>query len=198
MRFEPRGLRRRTAPCPRGAVRVSRPTVECAAARPPSAAPSLRAFHHDAHAVARWTRGWLRLYTLSLDDTLAAVMYGFARDGRFYFYQHGFDAAYANYSAGLALMALTIRAAIDGWHARIRHALRPRSLQEPVGPRSSARWHGCICFPRAWPVVAAATRRNAAGPARAGPPALAEADQMTSRNRLPRWRWTPQGRRWPP
>jgi len=48
-----------------------------------------------------------------LNDTLAATMYGFARDGRFYFYQHGFDAAYSRYSLGLVLMGLSIRAAID-------------------------------------------------------------------------------------
>ena len=74
----------------------------------------LRSFHHDLTARAL-ERGWLRIYTLSLDDTLAAVMYGFAREGRFYFYQHGSHVAYAAYSLGLALMALTIRAAVtDG------------------------------------------------------------------------------------
>ena len=71
----------------------------------------LRSFHHDLTARAL-DLGWLRIYTMSLDDTLAAVMYGFARDGRFYFYQHGSHTAYAGYSLGLALMALTIRAAI--------------------------------------------------------------------------------------
>ena len=40
-------------------------------------------------------------------------MYGFAYNGQFYFYQHGFDARYRNQSIGLVLMALTIRAAFD-------------------------------------------------------------------------------------
>ena len=72
----------------------------------------LRAFHHDLTRSAL-DRGWLRMYSLSLDNTLVGAMYGFARDGRFYFYQHGTDAAYARYSLGLVLMGLTIRAAID-------------------------------------------------------------------------------------
>jgi CelD/BcsL family acetyltransferase involved in cellulose biosynthesis len=58
-------------------------------------------------------RGWMRLYVLRLNGAIAAVMYGFAYNRRFYFYQHGFDAQYSQHSAGLALMALTIRAAID-------------------------------------------------------------------------------------
>jgi CelD/BcsL family acetyltransferase involved in cellulose biosynthesis len=40
-------------------------------------------------------------------------MYGFQLDGRFYFYQHGYDETYAAHSIGLALMALTINAAIS-------------------------------------------------------------------------------------
>lgn len=74
--------------------------------------PALRTFHDD---VTRRTleRGWLRLYTLRLNGALAAVMYGFTHSGRFYFYQHGFDDQYKPHSIGLALMALTIRAALE-------------------------------------------------------------------------------------
>lgn len=71
-----------------------------------------RAFHHDLTRRALEC-GWLRMYGLSLDGTLAGVMYGFARDDRFYFYQHGTDAVHAGASLGLVVMALTIRAAID-------------------------------------------------------------------------------------
>jgi CelD/BcsL family acetyltransferase involved in cellulose biosynthesis len=74
--------------------------------------PELRAFHEDATRRAM-DRGWLRLYSLRLNGALAAVMYGFSYNGRFYFYQHGFDEAYRQHSVGLVLMALTIRAAID-------------------------------------------------------------------------------------
>jgi CelD/BcsL family acetyltransferase involved in cellulose biosynthesis len=73
---------------------------------------SLRAFHHDLTRRAL-DCGWLRMYALSLNDTLAAAMYGFAGNGRFFFYQHGFDTAYSRHSLGLVLMGLTVRAAID-------------------------------------------------------------------------------------
>jgi CelD/BcsL family acetyltransferase involved in cellulose biosynthesis len=72
----------------------------------------LRGFHQDLTRNALEC-GWLRMYAVSLNDTLAATMYGFARDGRFYFYQHGYDAAYSRYSLGLVLMGLTIREALD-------------------------------------------------------------------------------------
>jgi CelD/BcsL family acetyltransferase involved in cellulose biosynthesis len=70
------------------------------------------AFHHALTGRAL-AEGWLRLYALSLNGALAAVIYGFALDDRFYFYQHGFDSAFAEYSLGLVLMALTVRAAIE-------------------------------------------------------------------------------------
>jgi len=57
----------------------------------------------------------LNMYALRLDDTIAAVMYGFNYGGRFYFYQHGYDDRYSSHSIGLVLMALTVQAAIaDG------------------------------------------------------------------------------------
>jgi CelD/BcsL family acetyltransferase involved in cellulose biosynthesis len=85
--------------------------TECGGSTAFSTMP-LRAFHEDLTRQAL-AQGWLRMYALSLDDTVAGAMYGFARNGRFYFYQHGFDAAYTRYSVGLVLMGLTIRAAID-------------------------------------------------------------------------------------
>lgn len=74
--------------------------------------PELRAFHDTATAGAL-ERGWLRMYVLRLDGAIAAVMYGFFYNRQFYFYQHGFDEQYRAHSAGLALMALCIRAAIE-------------------------------------------------------------------------------------
>lgn len=74
--------------------------------------PELIAFHH--HLTRRaMDEGWLRLYTLRLNGAIAGVMYGFVINGRFFFYQHGYDEAYARYSLGLAVMALSIRAAIE-------------------------------------------------------------------------------------
>jgi dTDP-4-amino-4,6-dideoxygalactose transaminase len=73
--------------------------------------PALHAFH-DAATECALARGWLRMYVLRLNDTPAAVMYGLSYDGRFSFYQHGFDDRYERYSIGLVLMAFTIRAAV--------------------------------------------------------------------------------------
>jgi CelD/BcsL family acetyltransferase involved in cellulose biosynthesis len=74
--------------------------------------PAVQAFQDDAtrHALAS---GWLRLYALRLDGATAAVMYGFQYGGRFYFYQHGFDDGFRDYSVGLVLMGLSIRAALE-------------------------------------------------------------------------------------
>jgi CelD/BcsL family acetyltransferase involved in cellulose biosynthesis len=74
--------------------------------------PSVRAFQDHVSRCAL-EQGWLLMYVLRLNGEAAAVMYGFNYGGRFYFYQHGFDDRYQTQSLGLALMALTIRAAID-------------------------------------------------------------------------------------
>lgn len=74
--------------------------------------PALRAFH-DAATRRALERGWLRMYVLRLDEAPAAVMYGLSYEGRFYFYQHGFDERYERHSLGLVLMACTIRAALE-------------------------------------------------------------------------------------
>ncbi len=72
----------------------------------------VRAFQDDATSRALHS-GWLRMYVLRLNGLPVAIMYGFAHGGRFYFYQHGFDAGYQQHSVGLVLMSLTIRAALD-------------------------------------------------------------------------------------
>jgi len=72
----------------------------------------LRAFHDEA-TQRMLESGWLQMYVLRANGAVAAVMYGFGYDGRFYFYQHGFDARYQHDSIGLVLMALSIRAALD-------------------------------------------------------------------------------------
>ena len=73
--------------------------------------PELVAFHNraTAHAI---DANWLRMYALYLGDQLAGAMYAFSFGKRFYFYQHGYDQAFRDYSPGLLLMALTINAAI--------------------------------------------------------------------------------------
>lgn len=74
--------------------------------------PALRAFQEDATRLALGG-GWLRMYVLWLNGAQAAVMYGFLHHRQFYFYQHGFDERYSRSSAGLVVMALTVRAAIE-------------------------------------------------------------------------------------
>jgi CelD/BcsL family acetyltransferase involved in cellulose biosynthesis len=74
--------------------------------------PALRAFHLDFTRRAQQA-GWLRLYTLHLNGELAAVMYGFAFKGRFYFYQHGYDPRFQSLGVGRAALDLSIRSAID-------------------------------------------------------------------------------------
>jgi len=74
--------------------------------------PAVRAFQEEVTRRAL-ERGWLRMYVLRLNGETAAVMYGLHYGGRFYFYQHAFDDRYKAHSAGLVLMALSVRAAID-------------------------------------------------------------------------------------
>jgi CelD/BcsL family acetyltransferase involved in cellulose biosynthesis len=71
----------------------------------------LISFHEEFSRVAL-DRGWLRLFVLHVEGKPAAAVYGFLRNGKFYFYQSGFDPAFRNSSVGLVALALTIRHAI--------------------------------------------------------------------------------------
>lgn len=74
--------------------------------------PALLAFHDEVsrHALER---GWLRLFLLRLDGRPAAALYCFRYGRTFAFYQGGFDPAYARYSVGAAMVALSIKQAIE-------------------------------------------------------------------------------------
>jgi CelD/BcsL family acetyltransferase involved in cellulose biosynthesis len=74
--------------------------------------PELRAFHHDATSRAL-DAGWLRLFVLRLNDEIAGVTYCFYLNRRFYLYQHGFNPRFRQYSVGVVVLGLTIRAALD-------------------------------------------------------------------------------------
>lgn len=74
--------------------------------------PGLVAFHNELSRRAL-ERGWLRLFVLRLDGRPAAALYCFRYGSAFYFYQGGFDPAYAKYSVGAAMVALTIKHAIE-------------------------------------------------------------------------------------
>jgi CelD/BcsL family acetyltransferase involved in cellulose biosynthesis len=78
--------------------------------------PALRAFH-DEFTRRALARGWLRLYVLRLNGAAAAAFYGLRYADTFYFFQSGFDPAYARHSVGVVCMALSIEAAIaEGAH----------------------------------------------------------------------------------
>jgi CelD/BcsL family acetyltransferase involved in cellulose biosynthesis len=74
--------------------------------------PGLLAFHEEFTSLAL-QRGWLRLFLLHLDERPVAALYGLRHGRTFYFYQSGFDPAYARQSVGLVAMGLTIRQALE-------------------------------------------------------------------------------------
>jgi CelD/BcsL family acetyltransferase involved in cellulose biosynthesis len=73
---------------------------------------ALTKFHREWAELAR-TRGWLRLFVLRLNEKPVACIYGFCYRRVFYFYQSGFDPAFANYSVGLVTMGLAIKNALE-------------------------------------------------------------------------------------
>jgi len=74
--------------------------------------PNHLRFHEEVTRLA-CERGWLRIYTLWLDQEPVAALYGFRYGRVFYFYQSGFDPAYARYSTGLVTMGLSIESAVE-------------------------------------------------------------------------------------
>ena len=67
---------------------------------------------HQTIAPLAVERGWLRLFTLWLNDRPAASLYGFFYNGKFYFYQSGFHPDFEKQSVGLVVMGMAIRQAI--------------------------------------------------------------------------------------
>jgi CelD/BcsL family acetyltransferase involved in cellulose biosynthesis len=74
--------------------------------------PGLLSFHEEITRLAL-QNGWLRLFTLWLDDQPAASLYGFLYNRVFYFYQSGFDPRFATHSVGMIIMGLAIQSAIE-------------------------------------------------------------------------------------
>jgi CelD/BcsL family acetyltransferase involved in cellulose biosynthesis len=72
----------------------------------------LLSFHEEITRL-ELQNGWLRLFTLWLDDQPAASLYGFLYNRTFYFYQSGFDPRFATHSVGLIIMGLAIQSAIE-------------------------------------------------------------------------------------
>jgi hypothetical protein len=73
--------------------------------------PGMAAFHREFSRIAL-SLGWLRLYVLRLNGQPAASLYGFHYGRTFYFYQSGFNPAFAKHSVGLIMMGLAIKSAI--------------------------------------------------------------------------------------
>ena len=74
--------------------------------------PTVVDFHDELSALAL-ARGWLRLFTLRLDDVAVAAVYGFRYRDTFSFYQSGFDSRLARASVGLLAVGLSIKAAVE-------------------------------------------------------------------------------------
>ncbi len=73
---------------------------------------AVRAFHRDASS-ALAESGRLRLHTLKLNGRALASVYGIVDRDRFYFYQSGYDPAWARRSVGLVLLGETIAQAFS-------------------------------------------------------------------------------------
>lgn len=70
------------------------------------------AFHLD-FAKRALERGWLRLWTMELDDAPVAAWYGLRFGGTDFYYQAGRDPAFANLNVGFVLLCHTIRCAFE-------------------------------------------------------------------------------------
>jgi CelD/BcsL family acetyltransferase involved in cellulose biosynthesis len=68
---------------------------------------------HRTFAPLALKRGWLRLFTLWVDERPAACLYGFVYQSKFYFYQSGFHPDFEKNSVGLVLMGMAIERAIE-------------------------------------------------------------------------------------
>lgn len=78
---------------------------------PSFTSPQYLGLHRDMmHAL--FARGRLRLYALDRAGASIAMFYGFRKGGDFYYFQAGFDPAYAALSPGEVLMGYVIEAAI--------------------------------------------------------------------------------------
>ena len=78
----------------------------------PFATGRQRRFHEDFAAEAM-TRGWLRLWMLELDGTIAGAQYGFRFADDEYYYQAGRDPRFESHSIGGLLLTHAIRCAVE-------------------------------------------------------------------------------------
>lgn len=73
-------------------------------------------FHRES-ADYFFQKGAARLFFLQADGETVAALYGFVMNGRFFYYQAGFDPAWKEKSVGMVLMAKCLQHAIaQGWN----------------------------------------------------------------------------------
>ncbi len=75
--------------------------------------PAVEAFHREVAPLLA-ARGWLRLYRLFVEGTAIAAVYGIEVGRRFYYYQSGYDPAWAARSPGVVLVGKTVHDAYTG------------------------------------------------------------------------------------
>jgi CelD/BcsL family acetyltransferase involved in cellulose biosynthesis len=68
---------------------------------------------HETFAPLTLERGWLRLFTLWLNDRPVASLYGFLYNKKFYFFQSGLHPDFEKQSVGLVVMGMAIKQAIE-------------------------------------------------------------------------------------
>jgi Mn-dependent DtxR family transcriptional regulator len=138
--------------------------------------PTLVDFHDELSALAL-ARGWLRLFTLRLDDIAIAAVYGFRYRDTFSFYQSGFDPRLARASVRLIAVSLSsggrgegagIRLPARGptefhWARRTRRSDGSSSIRPHLRGRLTAARSGRIAPPAGR--LGAFCRRGGAAPA---------------------------------
>lgn len=122
---------------------------------------------HRRLAAALARRGEARIYELWAGSGPAAMLYGYARAGRFYFFQSGFDPCWAAYNPGTVLLSAVVTDLIRR-HTRVFELLRGAEaykLRWATGQRQTLR----VTLARGWrgrgALWAAAAWRNWRGPA---------------------------------
>lgn len=128
--------------------------------------PAHRAFHRAlVEDLAR--RGWLRFEELWIEGACRASIYGIEAGETFYFYQSGFDPAWASRSVGLVLLGMSLEQAVRrglrvydflhgvesyklDWATRATQTLRLRLAQKTAGAAYLVASEGARRRARSW------------------------------------------------
>jgi CelD/BcsL family acetyltransferase involved in cellulose biosynthesis len=94
--------------------------------------PGMEAFFRDMTA-AMGDAGLLRLYTLTFDTEVVAIVLNFDIGGRLYMYNSGYDPAYSHYAVGLMSKALLLRDAIENGRTAVDFMRGDESYKYDLG-----------------------------------------------------------------